>query len=99
MPGAENLPGAAAFPKYKDALRLTCPGMYRSRWKLPAWFHPTYGKLCLSSHEKEWRWRRQDGFCLLQSVARGQEFILDVEHHPEAVAWVVGIIRQGLEVS
>ncbi|MFA6413844.1 MAG: hypothetical protein WCW53_14230 [Syntrophales bacterium] len=99
LPGADELPGAAAFPTFSDALRLTAPGMTRSWWQLPKWFYPAPGVPPLSSHEKPDRWRLQSDSCLLQSVSRGQEFVLDTEHYPEALEWAVSIIRNGIGVN
>ena len=96
LPGAKGLPGAAAFPRFKDSLRLSAPGMTRSWWRLPKWFHPRPGTPALSSHEAPDRWRLEDDGCLLRSVARGQEFVLDVEHYPRALEWAVDLIRNGL---
>lgn len=96
LPGAEELPGAAAFRMFADALRLTAPGMTRSWWQLPKWFHPAQGVPPLSSHEKLDRWHLQGDTCFMQSVARGQEFVLDIEHHPEAIEWAVSLIRHGI---
>ena len=32
--------GAGYFPMYDSSLRLTAHRSLRSRWELPAWFHP-----------------------------------------------------------
>jgi hypothetical protein len=95
LPGAEDLPGAAAFPRFTDALQLTAPGMSRSRWKLPNWFYPRPGVAALSSHERLDRWQLQGNACLLQSVARGQEFVLDAEQYPQVAEWAADVVRQG----
>jgi hypothetical protein len=99
LPGAAELPGAAAFAMFADALRLTAPGMTRSWWRLPKWFHPAPGVPLLSSHEKHDRWYLKGDACFMQSVARGQEFVLDVEHSPEAIEWTVSLIRHGIGVG
>lgn len=96
LPGAEDLPGAAAFTRFSDVLQLTAPGMTRSWWRLPKWFYPKEGARPLSSHESPDRWRLQGDTCLLQSVARGQEFVLDIEHYPEAEEWAAELICQGI---
>jgi hypothetical protein len=96
LPGSESLPGAAAFTRFNEGLQLTAPGMTRGWWRLPTWFYPETGAPPLSSHESSQRWKLDADGCLLQSVARGQEFILDVEHYPEAPEWVGSLIRQGL---
>lgn len=96
LPGLGDLPGAAAFAKFTGAIQLTAPGMTRSCWRLPKWFYPDHAVPPLSSHEKPDRWRLQGDACFLQSVARGQEFVLDIEHYPEAIEWVVSLLRQGI---
>jgi hypothetical protein len=96
LPGAMDLPGAAAFPKFTERLRLTAPRMSRSYWLLPKWFYPKPGVPPLSSHERSDRWRLQGDTCLLQSVARGQEFVLDVERYPEALDWAAKLVRHGI---
>jgi hypothetical protein len=97
LPGATDLPGAAAFPKYSDALRLTAPGRTRSIWRLPSFFHPVPGVPPLSFHENPDRWCADNDRCLLQSVGRGQEFVLQVEHYPKVIEWVTEVICQGTE--
>jgi hypothetical protein len=94
--GVADLPGAAAFAKFTDKLQLTAPGMTRSWWRLPKWFYPKPGTPSLSYHESHDRWRLQGDVCLLQSAARGQEFVLDVKHSPEAIEWAADLIRQGM---
>lgn len=97
LPSIADLSGAAAFPKFADALRLTAPReTRRSWWRLPKWFYPERGVPPLSSHERSYRWHLQDDACLLQSVALGQEFVLDVKHYPEAIEWAADLIRQGV---
>jgi hypothetical protein len=66
---------------------------------LPKWFYPTPEKPALSSHEKIERWCIEENSCLVQSVARGQEFILDVTRFPEATDWAVNIIRGGFSAG
>jgi hypothetical protein len=96
LPDAGNLPGSAAFTRFVEPLRLTAPGLTRSWWRLPKWFHPRPGASSLSSHESVDRWRLEDDTCLLRTVGRGQEFVLDVKHNPEAVEWAADLIRNGL---
>ena len=101
--GAEDLPGAAAFHKFKkiddreeSALQLTAPGKSRSWWRLPKWIYPRLGVPTLSSHERAERWKSEGEFCLMQNVSRGQEFVLDVQYYPESIEWVRNIINQGV---
>jgi Nucleotide modification associated domain 3 len=84
--------GAGAFNQYHDSLCLTAAGQLRSRWRLPIWFHPGGKKSSLSYHGNLGRWLLQDDHVLLQSAGRGQEFVLDCEEYPEAIAWLTEIV-------
>jgi len=97
LPGSEGMPGACAFTRVVRDIQLSAFGMSRSWWELPKWFYPKPGTPSLSSHGNADRWRLSSDSCLLQSVARGQEFILDVSYYPESIAWVTDLIRCGLE--
>jgi hypothetical protein len=96
LPDVEDMPGSAAFNRFADGLRLTAAGMTRSMWRLPKWFYPKPGAVTLSSHEREGRWKLEEDSCILKSVARGQEFVLNVRQYPEAITWAASLIRQGL---
>jgi hypothetical protein len=96
LPGIKHLPGAGTFKKFNEPLQLTAPAKNRSIWKVPRWMYPDGGKPPLSSHEKISRWQLptdNDGFCDLESVARGQEFVLDSACYPEANGWASGMIK------
>ena len=80
--------GGGIFSAYSDALRLTAPGEKRTVWWLPRWFHPEGRQSVLSCHSNPTRWEAHTRYTLLRSVARGQEFVLDIEHYPEAIAWL-----------
>ncbi len=82
------LPGAGVFDKYDDRLVLTSKGASRSIWDLPAWFEPREGRPALGYHEDPSRWTCSGDRVRLQSVARGQEFVLDTAKYPEAVSWI-----------
>ena len=98
LPGREGqphaLPGAGLFPRYRPELCLTAPGESRSMWALPRWFHPADRESALTYHGNPDRWLlAPDGEqVLLQSVGRGQEFVLNCEDYPEAVAWAAGLL-------
>jgi hypothetical protein len=85
--------GGGAFGRYDDSLALTAPGASRSVWRLPPWFFPDGGRDALSYHAGPGRWTRQDDCTLLRTVGRGQEFVLDCEHYPEAIDWLSEILR------
>ncbi len=89
---APNCHGGGVFWRYSAALRLTAERSSRSVWSLPGWFHPDHGRVPLSYHSDPKRWSRDDGLCRLRSVAKGQEFVLDVSDCPQAQDWVHRLI-------
>ncbi len=85
---AGGRPDAGIFPLLRESLVLTAPGsLQRSRWRLPAWFHPEGRKSTLSYHARSDRWDRDEDHAYLSTVGRGQEFVLDTAHYPEALSW------------
>ena len=80
--------GAGVFRHYHASRCLTDAGCSRSRWRLPSWMHPEGRGSSLSYHSDASRWQRAGNSTLLRSVARGQEFVLDLDHYPEGVSWV-----------
>ena len=84
----EACPGSGVFGRYHSNLVLTRPGETRCHWALPAWFHPEGRPTVLSYHDKPKRWQRVGNRTHLHSVARGQEFVLDLEDYPEALPWL-----------
>jgi hypothetical protein len=88
-----KLPGAGVFRRYHRALRLTAPGCSRSIWALPSWFFPGNRRPPLSYHGQPSRWERTRRGVLLRTVGRGQEFVLDLEHYPDALPWLQSILR------
>ena len=79
--------GAGVFGRYSDIRCLTAENRSRSIWQLPAWMHPEGRESALSYHSDLSRWHRCPGSVELRSAARGQEFVLDVDHYPEAIDW------------
>jgi putative DNA base modification enzyme with NMAD domain len=93
--GGTKIPGGGVFPRFCHALCLTAlrrQGTKRSVWQLPEWFHPKGRKSSLSYHDDSERWKKSRGRVLLESVARGQEFVLDCGDYPEAPEWAGDII-------
>lgn len=91
---AENLPGAGTFTQFSPCLQLTAPdGEKTSVWELPAWFYPDESRTPLTYHADKDRWRKRANRTELQSVARGQEFVLECDEYPEAVQWTCDLIR------
>ncbi len=70
-----------------DALRLTVPEGPPSLWQVPGWLRETG----LSYHDRADRWREGDR---LQSVARGQEFVVDIGEREDAREWLAAIIAE-----
>ncbi|WP_237057309.1 hypothetical protein [Microbulbifer sediminum] len=100
LPGqGQSLPGAGIFPRLDERLVLTHPGSSRpSAWRLPKCLYPEPGREPLTYHTNRWRWEpdKEDPatYCRLQSAARGQEFVLDIDQYPGATEWLAGLIRK-----
>ena len=88
-----TVPGAGVFPRFDERLVLTKPGGSVSQWRLPRWFYPDGGRTPLTYHPDATRWQRDDDYAYLQSVGRGQEFVLDLDEYPEARGWIAGLVR------
>ena len=86
--------GGGAFKRWSPALRLTSRGQTRSVWSVPTWLEPHGGRTPLSYHGKPERWIKRGDELLLRSVAKGQEFVLDTDDYPEAIAWARNLIEE-----
>ena len=82
-------PGAGQFPKLHPNLILTNTGKSKSYWRLPRCFYPDNGKCPLTYHHNPDRWKHDEKYTYLQSVGRGQEFILDLDQYPDVTNWLV----------
>ena len=81
------------FPEFDRRLVLTDPnGTGISQWRLPRWFYPDDNKPPSTYHSNRRRWRRDADHAYLRSVGRGQEFVLDLAHYPEAVGWLSDLV-------
>jgi hypothetical protein len=85
--------GAGVFPRFDERLVLTKPGGSVSQWRLPRWFYPDGRRTPLTYHPDATRWQHNDDFAYLQSVGRGQEFVLDLQDYPEAMDWISGMVH------
>lgn len=84
-----GVPGGGIFPRLTSRLQLTgLQSQRRSQWQLPRWFYPTANRPPLTYHGDLGRWTPQPNHTLLQSVGRGQEFVLDCDAYPESWAWL-----------
>lgn len=87
--------GAGVVHRVHDDLVLTAPGESPSVWRLPAWLMADGRVPALSYHERSpERWTRADDGVRLRTVGKGQEFVLDLDRHPEAAAWAVNLLQR-----
>lgn len=96
LPGLERpVAGGGIFGQFAPRLQLTEPGQRkRSVWRLPACFYPVGGVPPLSYHSDIRRWTRDKRGALLQTVGRGQEFVLDSTCYPQVLSWLRGIFQE-----
>ena len=94
--GASDRPksvGWGVFPRFDQRLVLTNPdGAGVSDWRLPRWFYPDDNKPPLTYHPDRKRWRHDTNYAYLQSVGRGQEFVLDLAYYPKAMDWLSDLV-------
>jgi hypothetical protein len=84
---ADGLAGGGVFPTFSLSRQLTEPSSTRrSLWRLPSDFLPGL-RTSLSYHGRNSRWTEGDGFCGLQSVAKGPEFVLNLDEYPGVRQW------------
>lgn len=95
LPGIPlDKPGAGIFPHYHPSLCLTDQHPYVSRrmWRLPSWMFPADDRPALTYHADPRHWEVREDHVLLRSAGRGQEFVLDCAHYPEAIPWLANLI-------
>ncbi|WP_185464656.1 MULTISPECIES: hypothetical protein [unclassified Synechococcus] len=90
--------GGGKFLLMREDLRLSKEGCTRSVWSLPRWLHPAEGRPAISYHSDPGRWSRTEDEAILQTVGKGQEFVLDCNCYPEAKNWVASIVGNGITV-
>ena len=89
-----DIAGWGVFPRFDRRLVLTNPnGPGVSNWLLPRWFFPDGDKPPLTYHTDRKRWRHDANHAHLQSVGRGQEFVLDLAHYTEARGWLSDLVN------
>lgn len=82
-----RFPGSGVFSR---AYRLTAPeSALPSRWVVPSWLDPTQGGVGMSYHAGS-RWL---GEGLLQTTARGQEFVADTAGRTDAQKWIADVLE------
>lgn len=85
-----NAAAGAGVLSFKDSLVLTCKGQEnRSVWSLPRFFHPDNNTV-MTYHKDRDRWKAGGDRCTLQSVAKGQEFV--ITGNPEIENWAKMIV-------
>jgi hypothetical protein len=94
--GMGKISGGGYFGRYHESLRLTAPNNSRRFWQLPRWCYPRDGCIPLTYHSDKTSFRRIGKHTILESAARGQEFVLDSRDYPEAVPWARRVIRTAL---
>jgi hypothetical protein len=77
--------GGGVFGNVSEVRTLSAPDKTsRSIWRLPTFFAPSEDGRTLSYHGDTTRWKAADeGWVHLQSVAKGQEFVLDCRNRPD----------------
>lgn len=89
-----KIEGGGAFSHFSRELQLTSPDAKgRSQWTLPLCFWSDRPGSRISRHEDPKRWRRNSNGVILQSVARGQEFVVDCDRCPGVEDWALSLIR------
>jgi hypothetical protein len=93
-----DVPGAGIFKQFSLALQLTAStASSRGIWELPRWFHPQGRSSTLSYHSTPSRWQLTENAVHLRTVGRGQEFVLDCQHYPEAMDWLANLFNQAVK--
>ena len=73
-------------PSSHPELRLTIDGGPLTKWRVPAWLK----EAGLTYHARRERWEQAG---ILQSVARGQEFVCNITNNARARAWLDNIMK------
>lgn len=89
---AKGFYNAGVFSNFDSRLSLTEPGSPpRSVWCLPSDFMPR-SRPPLTYHGSPSRWTETEEGCRLQSVAIGQEFVLNLSKYPEVRRWAEAMV-------
>ncbi|XUW93631.1 hypothetical protein OH764_36400 (plasmid) [Burkholderia sp. M6-3] len=93
----QRAPAAGTFRNWGAGLQLTAPGSSRSIWRVPRWLLRNPDEPALSYHRDPARWRVEDDWAIVQTVGKGQEFVIDVGDCKEASQWLQGLVlRHGI---
>jgi hypothetical protein len=98
IPGVtKGIAGAGVFSKFSKQLQLTAATAETPcLWELPQWFFPRDGKCPLTYHSNMMRWHKKRTTVQLDTVSRGQEFVLNTREYPEAIEWLHDILAVSL---
>lgn len=92
-----RVPGAGTFRNWGPDLQLTVPGRSRSVWRLPRWILKDPTAPALSYHQKPAQWTADSDHAILQTVGKGQEFVIDVGECTDAAKWLQSLtFRHGI---
>jgi hypothetical protein len=92
---ADGTAGAGVFEGFDPRRQLTAAGAASPPlWSLPSWFLPADGRPTLSYHLARERWTRDGEQVRLRTVSRGQEFVLDCDHYPQAEPWLRSVLEE-----
>ena len=85
--------GGGMLTRASAATTLTAPtGGSRSRWRVPSWLAPAAGRAGLSYHRDPARWEIEGDEAEVQTVSRGQEFVIDTRGQTRAQQWLLSLI-------
>lgn len=87
-----RLPAAGTFQRWGADLQLTAPGCSRSVWRVPRWLLKSPEQPILSYHRDPSRWRVDNECAIVQTVGKGQEFVIDVGDCEEASQWLHSLV-------
>lgn len=88
-PGPDGIGGAGTF---RRPLTLSAPGSRPSEWLLPASLHPSMCGTAPTYHSTASRWQLDGESTWLQTVGRGQEFVVNAAPWND---WARRIVRHG----
>ncbi|MFY9986043.1 MAG: hypothetical protein WAK31_14860 [Chthoniobacterales bacterium] len=88
-----KIKGGGIFPRFNSSLQLTAPDQHnRTLWLLPDSFRPK-DKHTMTYHSNEMRWKPCGAGYHLQTVGRGQEFILKTKDYPGIISWTGSLFK------
>lgn len=85
--------GGGYFKAFSPALQLSAQGATKSVWDVPCWMGPDEGRAPLTYHGDPKRWERRGPGWRLRTVAKGQEFVCQLENRDAADPWIRELIQ------